>query len=77
MKLIIEEKNKYATTPKNNLQPKALNKSSTISGGQSVLTHYYEEKILKAEPKANIRSKPEIEKKISALTKNDGKRAKN
>ena len=45
--------------------------------GNSVSTHYYEEKILKAaEPESQYLSKPEIEKKIRDLRKMMEKAAK-
>ena len=71
-----EKQIRYNT--ENNLQPKALNKSlNNALSGNSVSTHYYEEKILKAaEPESQYLSKPEIEKKIRDLRKMMEKAAK-
>lgn len=62
----------------NNIEPKALNKSlGNALSGNSVSTHYFEEKIAKAaEPESLYLSKPEIEKKIRDTRKAMEKAAK-
>jgi excinuclease ABC subunit B len=71
-----EKQIRYNT--ENNLQPKALNKSlNNALSGNSVSTHYYEEKILKAaEPESQYLSKSDVEKKIRDLRKMMEKAAK-
>lgn len=63
---------------KNNLEPKALNKSlGNALSGNSVATKYFEDKIAKAaEPESLYLSKPEIEKKIRETRKAMEKAAK-
>ncbi len=67
-----------AYNTKNNLQPKALNKSlGNALSNNSVSTQYYEAKIAKAaEPESLYLSKPEIEKKIREARKAMEKAAK-
>ena len=67
-----------AYNTKNNLQPKALNKSlGNALSNNSVSTQYFEAKIAKAaEPESLYLSKPEIEKKIREARKAMEKAAK-